>query len=61
MKNQPVDPYAAHDIQDQIDKILRGLGNPEPPLDLLDVRELLKLDRQFYSTKGHGLVARICE
>ena len=54
MKNRPIDPFAAQDIQDQVDKILRGLGNPEPPLYLLDVRELLKLDRQFYSTKDTG-------
>ena len=54
MKNQPIDQYAAQDIQDQVDKILRGLGNPEPPLDLLDVRELRNLDRQFYSTKDNG-------
>ena len=54
MKNRPIDPFATQDIQDQVDKILRGLGNPEPPLDLLDVRELLKLDRQFYSTKDTG-------
>ena len=54
MKNRPIDPFAAQDIRDQVDKILRGLGNPEPPLDLLDVRELLKLDRQYYSTKETG-------
>lgn len=50
MKNLPIDPFAAQDIKDQVDKILRGLGKPEPPLDLRDVRELLKLDRQYYST-----------
>ncbi len=54
MKNPSIDPYAAQDIKDQVDKILRGLGNPEPPLDLRDVRELLKLDRQFYSTTQTG-------
>ena len=54
MKNQPIDPFAAQDIGDQIDKVLRGLGNPEPPLNLVDVRELLKLDRQFYSTTNTG-------
>lgn len=54
MKNLPIDPFAAQDITDQVDKILRGLGNPEPPLDLRDVRELLKLDRQFYSTTQTG-------
>lgn len=54
MKNRPIDPLAAQDIRDQVDKILRGLGNPEPPLDLVHVRELLKLDRQYYSTKETG-------
>lgn len=54
MKNPPIDPFAAQDIQAQVDKILRGLGNPEPPLYLRDVRELLKLDLQFYSTTNTG-------
>ena len=54
MKNQPIDPFAARDIQDQVDKVLRGLGNPEPPLDLRDVRELLKLDLRFYSSTNTG-------
>ena len=54
MKNPEIDPYAASDIQEQIDKVLRGLGNPEPPLELRDVRELLKLDRQFYSATDTG-------
>ena len=54
MKNLPIDPFAAKDIKYQVDKILRGLGNPEPPLNLRDVRELLKLDRQFYSTAQTG-------
>ncbi len=34
----------------QVAKVLRGLGSPEPPLDLREVRELLKLDKQFYSS-----------
>lgn len=54
MKNHPIDPLAAQDIREQVDKILRGLGSPDPPLDLSMVRELLKLDRQFYSTTNTG-------
>jgi hypothetical protein len=38
------------DIDAQVEKVLRGLGNPEPPLVLDDVRELLRLDRQYYSS-----------
>ena len=54
MKNQQIEVFAAQDIQGQVDKILRGLDNPKPPLDLRDVRELLNLDRQFYSTNDTG-------
>lgn len=50
MKNVGLDNRTIEDIDDQIAKILRGLGNPEPPLDLRVVRDLLKLDRAFYST-----------
>lgn len=54
MKTRPIDPYAAEDIRGQIDKLLRGLGNPEPPLDLSDARELLRLDRKFYTSSRTG-------
>ena len=39
--------------------MLRGLGDPEPPLDLRDVRELLKLDLQFYSSPDDDVVKEI--
>lgn len=54
MKHEPIDPFAAEDIRNQVEKIIRGLGHPEPPLNLDDVRELLKLDRQFYSSTNTG-------
>ncbi len=54
MKNPTIDPFAAEDIKAQVDKVLRGIGNPEPPLDLRYVRDLLKLDRQYYSTTNTG-------
>lgn len=38
------------DIDSQVAKVLRGLGDPEPPLDLRLVRELLRLDRGYYSS-----------
>ena len=44
------------DIDERVERILRGLGNPEPPLQLNDVRELLKLDRQFYTTDDPGIL-----
>ena len=40
-----------------IEKILRDLGRPEPPLDLRMVRELLRLDRKYYSSTDIGPLA----
>ena len=57
MKNQFLSSATSADIEEQVEKILRGLGNPEPPLRLEDVRDLLKLDRQYYTTNDAGLMA----
>jgi hypothetical protein len=46
----------ATDIESQVRKVLRGLGNPEPPLRLEDVRALLKLDRGYYSTRNDSFL-----
>lgn len=54
MYNLLLRPRTAADVDDQVEKILRGLGHPEPPLDLVAVRELLSLDRQFYSSTETG-------
>ncbi|MGB2653848.1 MAG: hypothetical protein WA857_13070 [Candidatus Acidiferrum sp.] len=51
MRNRFLDSRTARDIDLQVGKVLRGLGNPEPPIELDDVFELLKLDRQYYSTQ----------
>lgn len=56
MKNLRLGSRAVADIDSQVAKVLRGLGNPEPPLDLRTVRELLKLDRGYYSTTDDGLL-----
>jgi len=49
-------PRTVADIDAQVGKLLRGVGNPEPPLDLASVRELLKLDRAYYSTTNDGVL-----
>lgn len=59
MKNTIVGGFEAEDIEQQVAKILRGLGNPEPPLCLDDVRELLRLDRQFYSGSDRSMVREV--
>ncbi len=38
----------AADIDDRVARVIRGLGSPEPPIHLEQVRELLKLDVSFY-------------
>ena len=43
------------DIDERVERVLRGLGNPEPPLRLEDVRELLKLDLGYYTANDPGL------
>ena len=59
MLNTLVDGHEAADIELQIEKILRGLGNPEPPLSLDGVRELLRLDRQYYSSEDQTAVREV--
>jgi hypothetical protein len=46
-------------IRAQVDRILRDLGNPEPPLKLADVRKLLSLDLGYYSSADPGLVSEL--
>lgn len=54
MKNHFLDERTARDIDTLVTKIRRGLGNPDPPLVLDDVRVLQKLDRHFYSSVDDG-------
>lgn len=49
-------PATASAIDKQVEKVIRGLGNPEPPLDLHAVRELLALDKKYYSTSADGIL-----
>lgn len=44
----------AQSIDAQVDKVLRDLGYPPPPLRLDQVRELLRLDLGYYSTTDDG-------
>jgi hypothetical protein len=56
VKNLSLGHRTIADINGQIVKVLRGLGNPEPPIDLRIVRGLLELDRGFYSTTDDSLL-----
>lgn len=54
MRNLFLDEPTSNDVDAIIAKILNGLGNPEPPINLDEVRGLLKLDRQYYSSTDSG-------
>lgn len=53
-KNRILLPKTIQDIDRRVERVLKGLGNPEPPLLLEDVRELLKLDKAFYTADDPG-------
>src|SRR3989442_15119803 len=55
MKGIQIGEKERAEIEAQVDKVLRGLGKPDPPLRLDDVRELLRLDRQYYSSTDDGI------
>ncbi len=48
-KNRIISAKTADDIDGRVERVLRGLGHPEPPLRLEEVRELLQLDLAFYT------------
>lgn len=56
MLNRFLTEQTAQDIDLKVKKILKDLDDPEPPLRLELVRELLKLDRAFYSSSDDGAV-----
>jgi hypothetical protein len=56
MKSVPIGARERAEINAQVEKVLRGLGDPEPPLQLDDVRELLRLDRQYYSSTDDSVL-----
>ncbi len=56
MENQFLDKANAHDIDQYVAKVLSDLGDPESPLDLGEVRELLRLDRAYYSSTDQGVL-----
>ena len=52
-------PKTRADIDKRVERVLRGLGNPEPPLDLRAVRELLRLDLDFYRADDPGVLDEV--
>jgi hypothetical protein len=54
VRNKLPSEHTAAAIEAQVDKVLRGLGDPEPPLVLDDVRELQRLHRYYHTTEKDG-------
>lgn len=50
-----VGEYEASDIEAIVSRLLKDLGDPEPPLDLALVRRQLELDLRYYSSNDIGL------
>lgn len=59
MKNVFLREATARDINEQVAKVLRDLGNPSPPLNLDDVRDLLKLDRNYYTSNDDSALREV--
>ncbi len=59
MRNILLKNLTAQDIDDAVEKVLRDLHHPEPPLRLEDVRELLELDREYYSSSDDSTVREV--
>ena len=56
MRNTFLTDRTARDIDGQVARVLRDIGNPDPPLRLEVVRDVLKLDLKYYSSKDDGAV-----
>lgn len=53
MKNRPIGARERQDLDEQVARVLREIGT-EPPLELALVRDLLKLDRHYFSSTDTG-------
>jgi len=56
VKNLLLSQRTAQDIDNHVNRILRDLGNPEPPLRLEVVRDLLRLDLAYYSATDESFI-----
>ena len=55
-RNKIIRTKTRNDIDSRVERVLRGLGNPEPPLNLATVRELLRLDLGYYTADDTGIL-----
>jgi hypothetical protein len=55
MKNLILQANVRQKIDHRVDRLLRDLGNPQPPLKMEDVLHLLRLDLRYYRSDDPGL------
>ena len=55
-KNRIISAKTVRDIDGRVERVLRGIGHPDPPLRPEDVRELLQLDLAFYTADDSGVI-----
>ena len=58
-KNEIIRSRTVADIDRKVERVLKDLGNPEPPLDLDTVRDLLNLDLAYYTASDPGLLQEV--
>lgn len=58
-KNEIIKARTAADIDRKVERVIRDLGNPEPPLDLETVRELLKLNLAYYTANDPSILQEV--
>lgn len=58
-QNVLLKPKTRLSIEERVSRLLSELGNPEPPLDLSAVRELLELDLNYYQSDDEGLLKEV--
>lgn len=57
--NRILRPRTLQDIDKKVERVLQDLANPEPPLDLNQVRELLRLDLGYYTADDPTLARKV--
>lgn len=58
-KNKILRPRTLLDIDNKVERVLLDLSRPEPPLDLNQVRELLRLDLGYYTADDPSLARKV--
>ena len=59
MKNLILKNRTAQDIGQRVERVLKDLGNPEPPIRLEEIRELLRLDLGYYTADDPSLMDEV--